>query len=117
MPADRRHVLVKYVRDEISKAIDRRDTVLTAHPAMKPVFELFKDQQYDERKSELVETGVVSPSLNKVLRVVLRDHCAMLVPADAAMTLVLRHGFKTTPSVEELMKLSARPVAVSSGPA
>ena len=51
--------------------------------------------------------GVVSPSPNKVLRVVLRDDCAMLVPADAAMALVLRHGFEATPSIEELMKLPA----------
>ena len=115
-PSNHRRVLVKYLRNEISKAIDRRDTVLTAHPAMSTILDLFKTQN-EVPKSLLRKMGVVSPSPNKVLRVVLRDDCAMLVPADAAMALVLRHDYKTTPPIEELMKLSACPVAFSPGPA
>ncbi len=48
----------------------------------------------------------MNPSPNKILRVVLRNHVANLVPADAAIALVLRHDYKTTPSIEELVKLS-----------
>ena len=84
---------------------------------MKTVLAEFKSET-EIPESELVEKGVVvGPSPNKVLRVVVFGHCAMLVPADAAMALVLRHDFKTTPSLERLVKLSTPPVAVSPGPA
>ena len=116
-PSNHRRVLVKYLRNEIIKAISRRDRMLAAHPAMSTILDLFKAPKEALPESLLRKMGVVSPSPNKVLRVVLRDDCAMLVPADAAMALVLRHGFEATPSIEELMKLSACPVAVTPGPA
>ena len=51
--------------------------------------------------------GIVNPSPNKVLRVVLRRHVAVLVPADAAMALVLRFCLSKTPSIEVLKKILA----------
>ena len=107
VPADhRRAVIVKYLRDEISNAIDRRDTMFAAHPAMEAIVELFKVQN-EVPESELFEKGIVQPSPNKVLHHVLRDSVSKLVPTDAAMALVLRHDYKRTPPIEELMKLRA----------
>jgi hypothetical protein len=105
-PAAYRRVIVKYLRDEISKAIDRRDTMLAAHLAMKSILDLFKTQN-EVPKSLLTVKGIASPSPNKVLRIVLRGDCMMLVPADAAMALVLRFCLSTTPSIEMLQKLLA----------
>ncbi len=48
--------------------------------------------------------GIANPSPNKVLRVVLRSHIVKLVPADAAMAVVLRFCLTTTPSIEMLQK-------------
>ena len=48
--------------------------------------------------------GIANPSPNKVLRYVMRSHVAKLVPADAAMALVLRFCLSTTPSIEMLQK-------------
>jgi hypothetical protein len=105
-PAAYRRVIVKYLRYEISKAIDRRDTLLAAHPAMKSILDLFQTQ--NEIPEELLnEKGISSPSPNKVLRVVMHSHVVKLVPADAAVALVLRFCLSTTPSIEELQKLLA----------
>jgi hypothetical protein len=104
-PATHRRVIVKYLRDEISRAIDRRGTMLASHPAMRTILEVFKNQN-EVPTSLLVEKGVVSPSPNKVLRIVLRDDCGfMLVPADAAMALVLRLWLATPPPIDALQKL------------
>jgi hypothetical protein len=105
-PAAYRRVIVKYLRDEISKAISRRDRMLAAHPAMKAVLDIFKTQN-EVPESLLTEKGITSPSPNKVLRIVLRGDCMMLVPADAATALVLRFCLSTTPSIEMLQKLLA----------
>jgi hypothetical protein len=105
-PAVYRRVIVNYVLDEVGKAIDRRDTVLAAHQAMKSILDLFKTQN-EVPKSLLTEMCIASPSPNKVLRVKLRRHIAKLVPADAAMALVLRLCLSTTPPLEMLQKLLA----------
>ena len=105
-PAAYCRVIVDYILDEVGKAIDRRDTFLAAHPAMKAILDLYKTQK-EVPKSLLNEKGISSPSPNKVLRVVMRSHVAKFVPADAAVALVLRFCLSTTPSVEELQKLLA----------
>ena len=105
-PAAYRRVIVNYILDEVGKAIDRRDTMLAAHLAMKSILDLFKTQN-EVPKSLLTVKGIASPSPNKVLRIVLRGDCMMLVPADAAMALVLRFCLSTTPSIEMLQKLLA----------
>jgi hypothetical protein len=105
-PTAYRRVIVKYLRDEISKAIDRRDTMLAVYPAMKAFLGLFKTQS-EVPKSLLTEKGIVNPSPNKVLRVVLRGDCVKLVPADAAMALVLRFYWIKTPTIEALQGLLA----------
>ena len=105
-PAAYRRVIVKYLRDEISKAISRRDRMLAAHPEMNSILNLFKTQN-DVPESVLTVKGIVSPSPNKVLRYVMRSHVAKLVPADAAMALVLRFCLSATPSIEMLQKLLA----------
>jgi hypothetical protein len=105
-PAAYRRVIVNYILDEVGKAVDRRDTTLAAYPAMKSILDLFKTQN-EVPKSLLTEKGIVSPSPNKVLRYVMRSHVAKLVPADAAMALVLRFCVSATPSIEMLQKLIA----------
>ena len=97
-PAAYRRVIVNYVLDEVGKAISRRDRMLAAHPAMKTVLDIFKTQN-EVPESLMTEKGFVSPSPNKVLRMVLRSHIAKLVPADAAMALVLHFCLSTTPSI------------------
>lgn len=105
-PAAYRRVIVNYILDEVGKAISRRGRMLVTHPAMKEVLDEFKTQN-EVPESLLTEKGIASPSPNKVLRVVLRSHIAKLVPADAAMALVLRFCLSTTPSIEMLQKLLA----------
>ena len=105
-PTAHRRVIVNYMLDEVGKAIDRRDTMLATHPAMESILALFKTQN-EVPKSLLTVKGIGGPSPNKVLRVVLRSHTAKLVPADAAMALVLRFCLSTTPPIEALQKLLA----------
>ena len=105
-PAAHRRVIVDYILDEVGKAIDRRDTLLAAHPSMTSILDVFKTQS-EVPKSLLTERGVTSPSLNKVLRAVLRSHVVKLVPADAAVAVVLRLRLSRTPSVEALQQLLA----------
>jgi hypothetical protein len=100
-----RRVIVKYLRDEISKAISRRDRMLATHPAMKTILDLLMTLT-EVPESLLTKMGIVNPSPNKVLRVVLRDDCGvMLVPADAAMALVLRLCLTSPPPIDVLQKL------------
>jgi len=105
-PAAYRRVLVDYILDEVGKAMKSRDTMLAAHPAMQSILDHFKTQN-EVPMSLLTKMSIINPSPNKVLRIVLRGHVAMLVPADAAMSLVLRLCLSTTPSIEELQKLLA----------
>ena len=93
-------------RCAVGKAISCRDRMLAAHPAMKPIIGLFKTQS-EVPESLLTDMGIVNPSPNKVLRVVLRRHVAVLVPADAAMALVMRFCLSKTPSIEVLKKILA----------
>ena len=105
-PTSHRRIIIDYILDEVGKAIDRRDIILAAHPSMKEVLDIFKTQN-EVPRSLLTEMGIVNPSPNKVLRVVLRRHVAVLVPADAAMALVLRFCLSKTPSIEVLKKILA----------
>ena len=105
-PAAYRRVIVKYLRDEISKAISRRGRMLVTHPSMKEVLDEFKTKS-EIPEELLTEKGIASPSPNKGLRIVLRGDCVMLVPADAAMALVLRFYWIKTPPIEVLQKLLA----------
>ena len=104
-PATYRRVIVDYILDEVGKAIDRRDTMLAAHPAMKTVLDIFKSQSRVP-KALLTEMGIVNPSPNKALRAKMYNHVFVLVPADAAMALVLRLCLTTPPSIDDLQKLA-----------
>ena len=105
-PAAYRQVIVDYILDEVGKAISRRDRMLAAHPAMKTVLDIFKTQN-EVPESLLTVKGIVSLSPSKVLRIVLRSDCVMLIPADAAMALVLRFCLSKSPTIEEFQKLLA----------
>ena len=105
-PAAYRRVIIDYILDEVGKAISRRGRMLSAHPSMKAVLDIFKTMS-EIPEELLAEMGMINPSPNKVLRVVMRSHVAMLVPADATMALVLRFSLSKTPSIEELQKLLA----------
>lgn len=109
---DSGRVVVDYLRAEIGKAIDRRDSLLAGFSEMREVLGEFKVRAA-VRKSLLIEKRIVAPSPNKVLRVVLVDGDIMLVPADAATALLLTHGLQVTPSIETLMSLVSphRPTA------
>ena len=103
-------VVAGYVRAELRGAIDRRNTLLAAHPAMGPILDEFRSRG-SVPKARLVALGAESPSPNKVLRAVATGDAGALnfVPADAAMALVLRHRLSTAPSVTELSRLCALP--------
>ena len=107
-PEDAPRVVAAYARSELRSAIDRRDTLLAAHPAMGPLLFEFRTRG-SVPKARLVALGIESPSPNKVLRAVAMDDAVALVPADAAMALVLRHRLSAVPSVEELGRLCASP--------
>jgi hypothetical protein len=72
---------------------------------MKSILDHLKTQK-EVPKWLLTKMDIVNnPSPNKVLRIVVRDDCVWLVPADSAMALVLRFYWSTSPSIEVLQKL------------
>lgn len=101
---DSRRVIVSFLRNEIGSAISCCDRTLAACPAMRLVFDAFKDSDAVP-ESMLSSRGIVAPSPNKVLRASKIDGRVMLVPADPATALVLRCGLFETPAVEELLRL------------
>ena len=113
---DYRGVVVNYLRAEIAKAIDRRDSLLVVCPKMRKVLGEFKVRAA-VRKSLLTEKGIFVPSPNKVLRAVLNlvDGGIMLVPADAATALVLTHDLNVAPSIDALLALLLSPQAAKVG--
>ena len=59
-------------------------------------------------RSVLREMLLRLPSPDKVLRAVQRCGAEVLIPADAAMALVLRHDLQVAPPLHELQALLAR---------
>ena len=103
-PEDTARVVALYLEGELLGAISRHGAMLVAHPAMAPVLELFAAAD-EVPETRLVDMKVANPSPNKVLRAVRRGQATVLVPADAAMSLVLRRRLKTAPSMDELRAL------------
>ena len=102
-PADVRAVAGEFLRDQLADAIARLRR-LDKHASVVPLLAQFRT--VGEVPAEQLE-GVTLPSCNKVLREERRG--AVIVPADAAMALVLRHGLLRPPGLEALCALCAPP--------
>ncbi len=103
-PEDAAGLVARYLEGELLNAISRHGAMLSAHPAMAPVLELFAAAD-EVPGSLLAEMKISSPSPNKVLRAVRRGQATVLVPADAAMALVLRRRLKAAPGIDEMRVL------------
>jgi hypothetical protein len=89
--------------EQLRSAISRLGEALT-RPA--PALALDAYRHASEAPEELME-GLEGPSPNKVLRKVAKGKATVYVPADAAIALVLRHRWRTAPTLDELRELCA----------
>ena len=104
-----RRAAESYLLSELRSAITRRGAMIVAYPYMAKILHEFK--AVDEVPEVLLTSKLIaSPSPNKVLRAAANSAgAAVFVPADAAMALVLRHGFETPPTLAELQVICASP--------
>jgi len=102
-------VVSRFVRGKLRKAIDRLRKA-NLHESMDPILALFRTS--DSVPASRLKGVMPLPAPSKVLREVhTDDEATAVVPADAAMALVLRHGFEAPPAVAELRRLCALPPA------
>ena len=104
-PKDTASLIERYLDEQLRGAISRLND-LKPHSSLVPVLDEFR------RVDEVAESrlrDIVSPSLIKVLRSAAAQggKATVLVPADSAMALVLRHRFETVPALGELRALCA----------
>jgi len=99
-------VVESFVRDLLNKAMrDRRANVI-ADSRLKELYVLFKEQK--EVPDRMLEDMTIQrPSPDKVLRLKLspRGSESVLVPADAAMAIVLRFALVESPTLKELKEM------------
>jgi hypothetical protein len=92
----------EFALERVRQAVGQVTELKTKHPQLKELLEMF--QTVDK-----VTTGVMSakefvrPHDDKVLRTA--DTSGVLIPANAATALVLRHGLEDIPTIEELREL------------
>lgn len=104
-------VVTNFVRGQLLRAINRLWTLDPKSP-LRDIFALFKGM--DEVPAKMLR-GIAMPSPNKVLREVNKGvETTVYVPADAAMALLLRHGFESPPSIDVLRTLCT-PTAAADG--
>jgi hypothetical protein len=111
---DRAHaVAADFMRGVLLEAVVRLRAA-NLHPSMEPALERFKTA--DEAPAALLK-GAVMPSPNKVLRETQRGvEDAILVPADAAMAVVLRFSLEAPPPIDMLRRMLALPRAPPTPP-
>jgi hypothetical protein len=103
-PKDVRAVVAKFVRGVLLGAISRL-LKSKPSPALQAKLALFQTAE-EVPAQDLADIQLPFPY--KVLREVRRgEEAIVFVPADAAMALVLRHGFEAPPSIEALCALCA----------
>jgi len=105
-------VAAAFVQDVIGHAIGVRDEALAAAEGLAPLYARFVATDHVP-SAVLAELRLVRPAPDKVLRAVhLRaspgaegSGLRVLVAADAAAAIVLRHGLATPPSMAQLQAL------------
>jgi energy-coupling factor transporter ATP-binding protein EcfA2 len=102
-------VVAKFVQDLLGKALENRNVALAGDERLQGLYVKFRSCS-EVPSSVLTDLKLVRQSPDKVLRNV-RQRTAVgsegggeriLVPADAASSLVLRHGLAKTPSMAQL---------------
>lgn len=91
-----------FALERVGQAIGRQTRLVVRHPHLKELLAMFQtvDIVYEDVISK---KRFVRPDIDYVLRAV--DSSGAVIPADAAMALVLRHGLMKKPTIEELRKL------------
>ena len=98
-----------FLQNILNKAIDKKNKHVTENEPFQELYELFREHK--EISSSMLKTMKLKrPSPDKVLREVqmptsLGESETMLIPADAAMALVLRFDLKKAPSLKVLKEL------------
>jgi len=103
-----------FVQNLIGKAIDNVSCAVAGNVRLQKLYDLFREGA-DVPSDALRSLALVRPSPDKVLRAVRRRTPAgtrgsgerILVPADAATAVVLRHALTITPSTAELRALAS----------
>ena len=109
-PKDLELVVTKFLHNVINKAIAKKRENVIENKPFKKLYELFREQT--EIPSSMLETMELKrPSPDKVLREVqlpssLGENESMLIPADAAMALVLRFDLKRAPTLQKLKEMA-----------
>ena len=103
-------VVTKFLQKFINIAIDKKNGQVIENKRFQELYDLFREEK-EVSKYVLVTMKLKRPSPDKVLREVqlpasLGRSEVMLIPADAAMALVLRFDLKQAPSLEELKEMA-----------
>jgi hypothetical protein len=115
-PNDLVQVVTDFVQNLIGRAMDNVSSAVASDKALQGLYDKFREER-EVPSAILKDLQIVRPSPDKVLRTVKRRASAgrrggwqrILIPADAATALVLRHELAEVPSLEEL-KAFAVPV-------
>jgi hypothetical protein len=105
-------VVASFVQDLLGKALDNVNSAVAANKRVQGLYDMFRTCS-EVPSSMLKDMELVRQSPDKVLRAVRRRAEAgrrgsgerILIPADSATSLVLRHGLTGTPSMEELIAM------------
>jgi hypothetical protein len=93
-----------FVADLVGKAAEARSIAVAADERLSPLFERFA-RTAAVPVSALEAMKLVRSSPDKVLRKVMPAGEALLVPATPATALVLRHGLRAAPSLDDLKRM------------
>jgi hypothetical protein len=105
-------VVALFVQNLIGKAMDSVSSAVASNEHLQGLFDKFRESS-EVPSAILKEMKLVRPSPDKVLRVVKRSTSGgdgggqrILIPADAATAVVLRHAFTIAPSIDKLKALA-----------
>ena len=112
-PNDLEQVAVVFVRNLIGRAMDNVSSAVASNENLQGLYDKYRESS-EVPSAILKDMKLVRPSPDKVLRVVKRHVPAderggeqrILIPADAATVVVLRHGLTVVPSISELKALA-----------
>lgn len=95
------------LEDEIMQAIRTVFDDIQGHDQMRKILELLDKQTLAVPREVLISKEIEWPEFGKVLRVVKRDRNDVLIPADPAIGLVIRHNLTRLPTREKLIELTS----------
>jgi hypothetical protein len=97
-------VVEDFARRRLDRAVQQYNDARRANPKMEELYRQFRGTG-DVSYLELERLELELPSPDKTIRKVLKGTKQVLVPADPAMHLVLRHGLREVPTLEQLREL------------